>query len=76
MHAVGFYLLFSGGAAVPALGVALLGISSGRCGWMMHEGGHYSLTGHIRADRAIQVVLGLGRIVALHHRSSNLYQVH
>lgn len=42
MHAAGFYLLFHGHVA---LGIAILGVVSGRCGWLMHEGGHYSLTG-------------------------------
>lgn len=42
MHVVGFYLLRNG-YAVP--GLILLGLATGRCGWLMHEGGHYSLTG-------------------------------
>ena len=29
---------------------------AGRCGWLMHEGGHYSLTGQIALDRALQTV--------------------
>jgi hypothetical protein len=42
LHVVGYFLftrvnLFAG--------IAVLGIASGRCGWLMHEGGHYSLTG-------------------------------
>jgi len=43
MHIFGFYLLFH---SHVALGVIVLGIVSGRCGWLMHEGGHYSLTGN------------------------------
>ena len=54
MHAAGFYCLFNGHMAV---GLVLLGIISGRCGWLMHEGGHYSLTGNIGIDRALQIVL-------------------
>lgn len=42
MHVVGFYLLFNNQIL---LGLVILGIVSGRCGWLMHEGGHYSLTG-------------------------------
>eukprot|EP00211_Chloroparvula_japonica_P004758 CAMPEP_0119131892 /NCGR_PEP_ID=MMETSP1310-20130426/10849_1 /TAXON_ID=464262 /ORGANISM="Genus nov. species nov., Strain RCC2339" /LENGTH=685 /DNA_ID=CAMNT_0007122489 /DNA_START=115 /DNA_END=2172 /DNA_ORIENTATION=+ len=43
------------------VGAAILGITSGRCGWFMHEAGHYSLTGHIPLDRFLQVVTyGIG----------------
>lgn len=35
-------------------GLVLIGIFFGRCGWFMHEGGHYSLTGQIKIDRRIQ----------------------
>ena len=58
MHAIGFGLLFSG-YVIP--GIIILGIVSGRCGWLMHEGGHYSLTGNIKTDRALQIIIyGLG----------------
>ena len=58
MHAIGFYLLFNN---YPTIGLIMLGIVSGRCGWLMHEGGHYSLTGNIKTDRGLQIVLyGLG----------------
>lgn len=62
MHAVGFYLLFNGTTTFYILsGLAILGVVSGRCGWLMHEGGHYSLTGKIAIDRSLQIVLyGLG----------------
>lgn len=42
MHIIGFWLLFNG-YTVPA--ILILGVVSGRCGWLMHEGGHNSLTG-------------------------------
>lgn len=42
LHVVGFWLLFHGHVA---LALIILGIVSGRCGWLMHEGGHNSLTG-------------------------------
>jgi fatty acid desaturase len=60
LHAVGIYLLSLGAAFVlPAL--VILGIAQGRCGWLMHEGGHYSLTGQPKVDRALQIVLyGVG----------------
>jgi len=55
MHAVGFYLFFR--TQYWIAGLSLLGLVSGRCGWLMHEGGHYSLTGYIPLDRTLQVVL-------------------
>ena len=62
MHAAGLYLLLC--TKYMAAGIALLGLVSGRCGWLMHEGGHYSLTGHIPTDRALQVgVRGRGSIL-------------
>jgi len=58
MHAIGLYLLLSG---YWLAGIVVLGIVSGRCGWLMHEGGHYSLTGNISFDRTLQIVLyGVG----------------
>jgi fatty acid desaturase 2 (delta-6 desaturase) len=58
MHAIGFWLLFHG-YTVPA--VLILGVVSGRCGWLMHEGGHNSLTGKIPVDRGLQIALyGMG----------------
>ena len=43
------------------LGAFVGGIAQGRCGWLQHEGGHYSLTGHIKIDRHLQMVIyGLG----------------
>lgn len=35
---------------------AFLGLVSGRCGWLMHEGGHYSLTGSIMYDAFTNLV--------------------
>lgn len=56
MHASGVYCLIWGShVAVQCLGVLLLGIAQGRCGWFMHEGGHNSLTGNITIDRNIQM---------------------
>jgi acyl-CoA 6-desaturase (Delta-6 desaturase) len=58
LHAIGFYLIFH---SQMLLGITILGIVSGRCGWLMHEGGHYSLTGVIPIDRALQIILyGVG----------------
>jgi len=58
MHALGLYLLFNG---YVISGCVVLGIVEGRCGWLMHEGGHLSLTGRIGVDHLLQVVTyGLG----------------
>jgi fatty acid desaturase len=58
MHVLGYYMLASG---YYYSGAAMLGVASGRCGWLMHEGGHYSLTNNITIDRFLQVVIyGVG----------------
>lgn len=58
MHSIGFYLLFNN---YLFFGLITLGIVSGRCGWLMHEAGHYSLTGNIPIDRSLQTIIyGLG----------------
>lgn len=36
------------------LSLLLFGLFSGRCGWIQHEGGHSSLTGITKLDKAIQ----------------------
>merc|ERR1719247_645526 len=59
MHLVGAYLIL----ATPYFysGLVTLGIASGRCGWLMHEAGHYSLTGVIKTDRFLQeLIYGVG----------------
>lgn len=64
MHAVGIYMVRTSTTAWElrsVLGLVLLGLGQARCGWYMHEGGHYSLTGNIRADRMLQLFsMGLG----------------
>ncbi len=63
MHVIGLYLVFSTKSwdMVRILGLFILGLATGRCGWFMHEGGHYSLTGNIAADRVIQIIFyGVG----------------
>jgi fatty acid desaturase 2 (delta-6 desaturase) len=41
--------------------IILLGLFSGRCGWVQHEGGHNSFTGNIKTDKMIQnVFMGFG----------------
>lgn len=59
MHAFGLYLLLATSYWWAAIGI--LGCASGRCGWLMHEGGHYSLTSKISVDRLLQeAIYGLG----------------
>jgi len=44
-----------------AASIVLLGLFSGRCGWVQHEGGHNSLTGNIKTDKILQnVFIGFG----------------
>lgn len=58
LYVVGFWLLLHGQIL---LGLISMSIAQGRCGWLMHEGGHYSLTGNINIDRGLQVILyGVG----------------
>lgn len=58
MHVLGAYLFMCfDNILVKALGILVLGVVSGRCGWLMHEGGHYSLTGVPATDRALQIIL-------------------
>ena len=42
MYLVGGYLALHNNV-IP--GILLMAVAQGRCGWLMHEGGHYSLTG-------------------------------
>lgn len=56
MHAVGIYMLFRVPMLTP-FALVLLGIVEGRCGWWMHEAGHYSVTGIPWLDIKIQEVL-------------------
>merc|ERR1711871_514498 len=59
MHVVGAYLVLATGYA--ASGITLMGLAQGRCGWLMHEGGHYSMTGNIQTDRVLQLLIyGIG----------------
>lgn len=67
MFGIGCYLLYR--CEIPwlpcaflrFLGLVMLGLVEGRCGWLMHEGGHGSLTGHIKLDRRLQQwTYGLG----------------
>jgi acyl-CoA 6-desaturase (Delta-6 desaturase) len=58
MYSAGFYLILQ---RQFLLGLVLAGIAEGRCGWLMHEAGHYSLTGNIPVDKALQAIIyGVG----------------
>jgi len=52
MYAAGIYMLLNTTWTIPAL--VILGIVQGRCGWLMHEGGHISLTGNTNFDIRLQ----------------------
>ncbi|CAL8122106.1 unnamed protein product [Orchesella dallaii] len=64
-----------------SVGVFALAMGQGRAIWVMHEGGHYSLTGNVRIDKRIQVYVSgiwLGwsgiywrRSHSLHHAMAN-----
>jgi len=61
MFCFGLYLFSLEGIAFKTAGVAVLGLFSGRCGWLQHEGGHNSLTCNMKVDKAIQAIsIGFG----------------
>eukprot|EP00298_Acanthocystis_sp_HF-20_P027031 c493_g1_i2.p1 GENE.c493_g1_i2~~c493_g1_i2.p1 ORF type:complete len:442 (+),score=139.32 c493_g1_i2:36-1328(+) len=57
LHVVGLYLFSFPSFLSKFIGLAILGIAEGRCGWLMHEGGHFSMTTNIIVDKIFQVVL-------------------
>ena len=58
MYAAGVALIWNG---YWWLGAMVAGIAQGRCGWLQHEAGHYSLTGNIKLDRHLQMMIyGVG----------------
>lgn len=58
---VGTYLLLQNNLTLQIIGGLSLALSQGRCGWLMHEGGHYSMTGNINMDKRLQeVIYGFG----------------
>jgi len=59
--AFGLYFITSENAALRVLALFSFAFFQGRSGWLMHEGGHHSLTGNSKVDRFIQAaVYGLG----------------
>jgi fatty acid desaturase 2 (delta-6 desaturase) len=59
------------GLGPKLLGTVLLGIYAARCGWLMHEGGHHSLTGKPNVDRFLEslIIQKLSRIPEPHPQS-------
>jgi hypothetical protein len=58
LYLVGGYLVLHNNIAI---GVIMMAVAQGRCGWLIHEGGHYSLTGNIKFYIFLQeVIYGLG----------------
>jgi fatty acid desaturase len=58
---VSFYLLGSSNPLALVVGVIVNGIAQGRCGWLMHEAGHMSLTTMPRIDIRLQeLTYGVG----------------
>jgi len=51
--AIGAYIFFMHTTISEILGCALLALSVGRSGWVLHEGGHNSLTGIPKLDKII-----------------------
>ena len=61
MFTLACYLILQNKFVLIFIGLFIHGITQGRCGWLMHEAGHYSLTGIINIDRTIQEVFyGVG----------------
>jgi fatty acid desaturase 2 (delta-6 desaturase) len=71
MHFIGIFLILKSASTAPVVdscsfsylvaGIAILALGQGRCGWLMHEGGHHSLTGIIKVDVLLQqLIYGLG----------------
>lgn len=54
MFALACYLMLQTNFFLMVTGLFIHGITQGRCGWLMHEAGHNSLTGIITIDRTIQ----------------------
>ena len=52
LYTAGFWLLLN---KQILLGLLSLSIAQGRCGWLMHEGGHYSLTGKNKTSQFLVV---------------------
>jgi len=83
MHYVGWKMLSFFYDAGETIGIyaalCFLGIAMGRCGWFMHECGHYSATGNIEIDRLLQEVfygLGCGMSATWWRRNHNRHHAY
>jgi fatty acid desaturase len=57
----GMYFISSENTALRVLALISFAFFQGRSGWLMHEGGHHSLTGNSKVDRFLQAIIyGLG----------------
>jgi fatty acid desaturase 2 (delta-6 desaturase) len=56
LFAVSFWLLSLDSRVAVCAGMVVNGVAQGRCGWLMHEGAHGSLTGDAAFDRRIAEV--------------------
>lgn len=57
---VGFQLAFLDATVLRLLGLVMLAVGGAQSGWVMHEAGHYSLTGRPKLDRILQsLIFGL-----------------
>lgn len=54
-YCIGTY--FQNSAVATTVSAVLLGIFQGRCGWLMHEAGHHSMTGKPSLDRFLQKIM-------------------
>lgn len=60
LYAAGIWMVRTGGFWIIP-GVISMAIAQGRCGWEMHEGGHYSMLGNVAFDKTCQILLfGIG----------------
>lgn len=57
----GVFCLMQDTLPLKILGLFSFAMFQGRSGWLMHEGGHHSLTGNSTVDRFLQVLI-LGKI--------------
>lgn len=61
LAALGIFLISLKSPVLTAFGIISFALFQGRCGWLMHEGGHHSLTGVPKWDRFLQsVIYGMG----------------
>ena len=58
-YTVGFWLLLHGQVI---LGTIILGLGQARCGWFMHEAGHYSFTGRFLCYCQLFFVCGTSKL--------------